>query len=306
MKAPVFVLFCFLCGIEIKNCQEADQTPVIGVRGTKCYDDFNRPQNAAFGLLMEATNTCGDQGPIEYCEQTGVTGTKLCDVCVAGQHDSRYLTDRHHQDNPTWWQKGLRHNICKDMVLVAATRKLLHIEKDNATCRDTYGLPDMTHTRHGEESRALCTSEYSDISPLRGGNVAFGTLEGRPSAYYFEATPELQIMITLDRLNTFGDEMFGDHQVLKSYFYAIADVAVGARCKCNGHATECIDSVAVDGSKRKICKCEHYTAGPDCNECLPFYNDAPWGRANATHAHQCKPASGRKMDGHDYAISRYL
>lgn len=37
------------------------------------------------------------------------------------------------------------------------------------------------------------------------------------------------VRITLDRLNTFGDEVFGDPQVLKSYFYAIADFAVGAR-----------------------------------------------------------------------------
>ncbi|KAG5872836.1 hypothetical protein JTB14_008163 [Gonioctena quinquepunctata] len=95
-------------------------------------------------------------------------------------------------------------------------------------------------------------------------------------------------MVTLDRLNTFGDEVFGDDQVLKSYFYAIADVAVGARCKCNGHASECIASTGVDGSKRRVCKCEHNTAGPDCNECLPFYNDAPWGRASAQNAHECK------------------
>lgn len=48
------------------------------------------------------------------------------------------------------------------------------------------------------------------------------------------------IRISLDRLNTFGDEVFGDPQVLKSYFYAIADVAIGARCKCNGHSDKCV------------------------------------------------------------------
>jgi hypothetical protein len=64
----------------------------------------------------------------------------------------------------------------------------------SATCRDTYGLPDSSYTRKGpEETRALCTAEYSDISPLTGGNVAFSTLEGRPSAYNFDASPELQV-----------------------------------------------------------------------------------------------------------------
>lgn len=96
------------------------------------------------------------------------------------------------------------------------------------------------------------------------------------------------IKIILDRLNTFGDEMFGDTQVLRSYFYAIADVAVGARCKCNGHASECPESTGEDGTKRRVCKCEHNTAGPDCNECLPFYNDAPWQRASEKDAHVCR------------------
>jgi laminin, gamma 1 len=35
--------------------------------------------------------------------------------------------------------------------------------------------------------------------------------------------------MTLNRLNTFGDEVFGDPQVLKSYYYAISDISVGAR-----------------------------------------------------------------------------
>ena len=38
-----------------------------------------------------------------------------------------------------------------------------------------------------------------------------------------------EIKIVLNRLNTFGDEVFGDPNVLKSYFYAISDFAVGAR-----------------------------------------------------------------------------
>ncbi len=28
-------------------------------------------------------------------------------------------------------------------------------------------------------------------------------------------------------MNTFGDEIFGDEQVLRSYFYAISDLSVG-------------------------------------------------------------------------------
>ena len=37
------------------------------------------------------------------------------------------------------------------------------------------------------------------------------------------------IQIKLDRMNTFGDEQFGEPSVLKSYFYAISDISIGGR-----------------------------------------------------------------------------
>lgn len=66
----------------------------------------------------------------------------------------------------------------------------------SASCRETYGLPDYLSVKKGEdETRALCISEYSDISPLRDGVVAFSSLEGRPSAYNFENSVELQVSV---------------------------------------------------------------------------------------------------------------
>lgn len=64
----------------------------------------------------------------------------------------------------------------------------------SASCQTTYGKPEGQYLRPGEDERvAFCTSEFSDISPLSGGNVAFSTLEGRPSAYNFEDSPVLQV-----------------------------------------------------------------------------------------------------------------
>ena len=37
------------------------------------------------------------------------------------------------------------------------------------------------------------------------------------------------IRITLNRINTYGDEVFQVRKVLQSYFYAISDFAVGGR-----------------------------------------------------------------------------
>uniref|UniRef100_A0A671X8X7 Laminin, gamma 3 n=1 Tax=Sparus aurata TaxID=8175 RepID=A0A671X8X7_SPAAU len=140
-----------------------------------------------------------------------------------------------------------------------------------------------------------------DISPLTGGNVAFSTLEGRPSAYNFDQSLVLQewvtatdLLISLDRLNTFGDEFFKDAKVLRSYFYAISDFSVGGRCKCNGHASECSEGE----HGRLVCACQHHTAGDDCQTCHPFYQERPWARATGDSANECLKCncSGRSDD----------
>ena len=71
---------------------------------------------------------------------------------------------------------------------------------------DRYDTPDSTSIIQPRdrkikiaEDRALCTSEYSDMTPLTGANVAFSTLEGRPSAYNFEYSPgELRLKLSGD------------------------------------------------------------------------------------------------------------
>lgn len=64
----------------------------------------------------------------------------------------------------------------------------------SASCRKTYGKDAKGYIRPGDDERtALCTDEFSDISPLTGGNVAFSTLEGRPSAYNFDQSVVLKV-----------------------------------------------------------------------------------------------------------------
>ena len=67
----------------------------------------------------------------------------------------------------------------------------------SGSCRETYTKPNQDIIDVNNEAVAICTNEYSDISPLTGGSVAFSTLEGRPSAYNFENSPELQVSCTL-------------------------------------------------------------------------------------------------------------
>ena len=111
------------------------------------------------------------------------------------------------------------------------------------TCLETFGRPDNMFLQY--ENEAICDSKMSKISPLSGGEIVFATLEGRPSNAQFEQSAILQefvtatdIRITLVRLNTFGDEIFRGTKVLQSYYYAISDLVVGGKIKCNGHASD--------------------------------------------------------------------
>ncbi|KAL3989091.1 hypothetical protein ACER0C_013409 [Sarotherodon galilaeus] len=296
-------------------------------RPQRCMPEF---VNAAFNVTVVATDTCGSP-PEEYCVQTGATGvTKSCHICNArdprNHHGAAYLTDYNNQQDTTWWQSqtmlaGIQYPNSINLTLhlgkafdITYVRLKFHTSRPesfaiykrtsegnpwvpyqyySSSCEKTYQKANRGFIRTGQdEQQALCTDEFSDISPLTGGNVAFSTLEGRPSAYNFDNSPVLQdwvtatdIRVTLNRLNTFGDEVFNDPKVLKSYYYAISDFAVGGRCKCNGHASECVKN---DGG-RLVCNCKHNTAGDDCQECQPFFNDRPWRRATADSANECLP-----------------
>ncbi|XP_050954128.1 netrin-G1 isoform X11 [Labeo rohita] len=62
-----------------------------------------------------------------------------------------------------------------------------------------------------------------------------------------------------------------DENNLSRYFYAISDIKVHGRCKCNLHANSCIFD-----KERLTCECEHNTTGPDCGRCKRNYQARAW------------------------------
>uniref|UniRef100_A0A4W5NZY1 Netrin-1 n=1 Tax=Hucho hucho TaxID=62062 RepID=A0A4W5NZY1_9TELE len=161
----------------------------------------------------------------------------------------------------------------------------------SAQCRKMYTKPSKATITKQNEQEAICTDSHTDMHPLSGGLIAFSTLDGRPSAHDFDNSPVLQdwvtatdIKVTFSRLHTFGDENEDDWELARdSYFYAVSDLQVGGRCKCNGHASRCVK----DRDGNLVCECKHNTAGPECDRCKPFHYDRPWQRATAREANEC-------------------
>ncbi|CAG0895294.1 unnamed protein product [Cyprideis torosa] len=83
--------------------------------------------------------------------------------------------------------------------------------------------------------------------------------------------------------------MFIQQSTMEKYFYAISEISIGGRCKCNGHADECEMLPDPDTGDWKLsCLCEHNTMGRDCEQCKPFHRNQPWRRANKESAHACE------------------
>ncbi|XP_007886705.1 netrin-1a isoform X2 [Callorhinchus milii] len=158
-------------------------------------------------------------------------------------------------------------------------------------CRKMFGKANKAPITKQNEQEAICTDSHTDMHPLTGGLIAFSTLDGRPSAHDFDNSPVLQdwvtatdIKVVFSRLHTFGDENEDDPELAReSYYYAVSDLQVGGRCKCNGHASRCIR----DRDGHLVCDCKHHTAGPECDRCKPFHYDRPWQRATAREANEC-------------------
>lgn len=170
----------------------------------------------------------------------------------------------------------------------------------SSECRRIFGRePDVMITKSNEQE-AVCTASH--IMGPGGNRVAFPFLENRPSAQNFENSPVLQdwvtatdIKVVFSRLSPDQAELYGlsndvnsygnetDDEVKQRYFYSMGELAVGGRCKCNGHASRCI----FDKMGRYTCDCKHNTAGTECEMCKPFHYDRPWGRATANSANSC-------------------
>eukprot|EP00056_Hartaetosiga_gracilis_P011773 m.180699 g.180699 ORF g.180699 m.180699 type:complete len:1918 (+) comp13578_c0_seq1:442-6195(+) len=61
--------------------------------------------------------------------------------------------------------------------------------------------------------------------------------------------------------------------------FLVKDIDVQGRCKCNGHARECVVNPDTGNAK---CVCRHNTMGDNCEMCLPMFNAKPWAKATIT------------------------
>ncbi|XP_062868176.1 netrin-G2 [Trichomycterus rosablanca] len=158
-------------------------------------------------------------------------------------------------------------------------------------CLDIFGMParqarDLTATN---ATRVICTELYSRWVGAKGDKVVrfetrtrLGIFAGPrlrdTEALYarFESTRGLREFFTFTdlRLRLLRPALGGTYvqrDNLLKYFYAISNIEVPSRCKCNLHASQC---VLEDGNLQ--CVCEHNTTGQDCQRCKKGFKAKSW------------------------------
>ncbi|XP_060788325.1 netrin-G2 isoform X2 [Neoarius graeffei] len=158
-------------------------------------------------------------------------------------------------------------------------------------CMEAFGMPPkrVDNLSATNATRVICTEQYSRWVGSKNEKIVRFEVRDRFAIF---AGPRL---LNMDNLYTRMESMKGlrdfftftdlklrllrpalggtyvQRDNLLKYFYAISNIEVLARCKCNLHAGQCTFR---DGSLQ--CDCEHNTTGQDCARCERGFKAKSW------------------------------
>ncbi|XP_045892038.1 netrin-G2 isoform X2 [Micropterus dolomieu] len=158
-------------------------------------------------------------------------------------------------------------------------------------CLEAFGMSPkrVSDLAPSNLTRVICTEQYSRWVGAKEEKSVVFEVRGRFTVF---AGPKL---INMDALYTRMETMKGlrdfftftnlrlrllrpalggtyvQRDNLLKYFYAISNIDVPARCKCNLHASQC---VLRDATLQ--CECDHNTSGQDCQRCSQGFNSRSW------------------------------
>ncbi|GFT48977.1 laminin subunit alpha [Nephila pilipes] len=168
-----------------------------------------------------------------------------------------------------------------------------------ADCLINFGPESLTPLQ--ADDSVICETKFSKVVPLEGGEIVVSLLNDRPNADNFSYSPVLQewtkatnIRLRFLRTKTLLGHLMSvarqDPTVTRRYFYSIKDINIGGRCVCNGFAESC-DLTDPQDPYKLLCRCQHNTCGPQCEQCCPGFQQKKWRRAIIDSPFVCEPCN---------------
>ncbi|PBC25348.1 Laminin subunit alpha [Apis cerana cerana] len=260
---------------------------------------------------------------------------QVCDYCDADNPEKRHPPEYAVDGMETWWQspplsRGMKYkevnltiNLGQEFHVAYVYIKMANsprpgvwaLEKstdygktwsawqyfsDTANdCLVYFGVD--SHKTITRDDSVICTTEYSQIVPLEGGEIPISILNNRPSAqHYFNSTllqewtratnVRFRFLRTKNLLGHLMSLVREDPTVTRRYFYSIKDISIGGRCMCNGHADTC-DILDPKMPKKLFCRCQHNTCGPQCATCCKGFEQKKWRQSTAFKKFTCEPCN---------------
>ncbi|CAL7933589.1 unnamed protein product [Xylocopa violacea] len=260
---------------------------------------------------------------------------QVCDYCDADNPEKRHPPEYAVDGMETWWQspplsRGMKYNevnltinFGQEFHVAYVYMKMANsprpglwaLEKskdygktwspwqyfsDTANDCLTYFGVNSSKAITRDDS-VICTTEYSQIVPLEGGEIPISILNNRPSAkHYFNSTllqewtratnVRFRFLRTKNLLGHLMSLVRQDPTVTRRYFYSIKDISIGGRCMCNGHADTC-DILDPKMPKKLVCRCQHNTCGPQCATCCKGFEQKKWRQSTAVKKFTCEPCN---------------
>ncbi|XP_030765960.1 laminin subunit alpha [Sitophilus oryzae] len=328
---PVVLLFLIIWRLQRASC-ETLTPPYFNLAEGKnitatatCGVDTEGPE-----LYCKLIGSNSDNEP-----NVNVIQGQYCDYCDPRTPGKHHPPEHAVDGKETWWQspplsRGMKYqevNLTIDLgqefhvayvyiTMGNSPRPGLWVLEKSADYGKTYtpwqyfsDSPADCETYFGKESlqpitrddSVICTTEYSKIVPLEGGEIPIGVLKHRPSAtHYFNSTVlqewtratnvRFRFLRTKNLLGHLMSVARQDPTVTRRYFYSIKDISIGGRCMCNGHAQTC-DIPDPKDPRILMCNCRHNTCGSKCNVCCPGFEQKAWRQSKYDDPFKCEPCN---------------
>lgn len=231
---------------------------------------------------------------------TDISGTQNVLRISTNAHGAEFLNDR---NDDTWWQSVnnvTQVNVTIDLdylrevflvaihfVSILPKAAIIEYSQDgtNFTARQ-YFAQDCSIFNMSNNAPLTSPTDVNCLHafsvPLSDRYLEFRLLDtiSRPDIDNIDNNQTLKDFalathVRLVLMGWYSEQMLNGHR-----YFAISEVFISGRaCTCNGHANAC------DGS---LCVCQHNTMGPNCEECLPLFNNRMWAAGSTSSANECR------------------